>query len=175
MQSLKSLRTLTTVSALAVAGVLAAAPLADAAIGAAGLNAPTVADQGKTLNVPVTLVSDEASSTDTTAARNVADSLVGSWIGDLMDYAERNTPPAEPSCQVTATATDPDGATGTASASIPAGTSVSSLAIADQTNGTVWGVGDLDHFTLKFTCTDAHRNAQLSQATIDQEAVASAS
>jgi hypothetical protein len=169
------MRALTTVAALAVAGVLAAAPLANAAIGAAGLTAPSVADHGRTLNVPVTLVSDEAAGTDTTAARSMADALVGDWVGDLMDYAQRNTPPAQPSCQVKATATDPDGATGTASASLAAGTSVSTLAIPDQANGTVWGVGDNDHFNLKFTCADAHRNTQLSQADIDQDAVASAS
>lgn len=167
-----SLRTIATVAPLAVAGVLATIPQASAAVSVAGLNTPHVLDNGATLRVPVNVADDGAA--DTTAARNVADAFLGGWAGDLIGYAARNTPPTSRTCLVTATVTDPDGARGTASATVPTGTSLTSLDVPNQVRGARWGVGDFDHIAVKFTCTDTQKNASHSEVTVDQDAAAQA-
>lgn len=170
MPPLTSLRILTTAAPLALAGVLVTAPQASAAISVAGLNTPQVLDNGSTLRVPVNVTADGAA--DTTIARNLAEKFLGDWAGGLIDYAVQNTPATTRTCLVTATVTDPGGAAGTATATVPAGTSISSLNVSNQVRGTRWGVGDFDHFALKLTCTDAHGNSSRSEVTVDQDAIA---
>jgi hypothetical protein len=136
----------------------------------AGLNTPRVLNNGSTLRVPVNVTADGTA--DAAFARNVADRLLGGWAGGLIDYAARNTPPTTRTCLVTATVTDPNGAAGTASTTVPAGTSISSLDVPNQVRGAHWGVGDLDHFAVKLTCTDDHRNTSHSEVTVDRDAAA---
>lgn len=170
MRSLTSLRTITAGASLALAGVLAAAPEASAAISAPGLNSPQVLDNGSTLRVPVNVTADGAA--DSTAAKKVADAFLGGWADGLIDYAIRNTPQATRTCLVTATVTDPNGAAGTASATVPAGASLSSLNVPNQVRGARWGSGDFDRFGVKVTCTDTYGNTSHSELTFDQNATA---
>ncbi len=170
MQVLTSLRTLTTAASLTLAGVLAAAPMASAAIGGAAVDTPRVLDHGRTLSVPFDVAGDEVG--DSAAAQNVAASMVGGWAGQLIAYAAANSPQDPATCRATVTAADSDGAKGTASVQIPAGVTRETVGVADQARDTTWGVGDVDHFTLKVTCTDAHRNSQLSEVEVDQDAIA---
>jgi len=116
----KSRWTLAASAPLALAAVLAAAPQAGAGVGGAAVSSPHVAADG-TLTVEFTsAVSDQAA--DAAEARNVAASFVGEWAGQLIDEAARNNPPhAAATCRANATATDPNGATGTASADVPTG------------------------------------------------------
>jgi len=107
---------------------------------------------------------------DATAARKVADAFLGGWADGLIDFAVRNTPPVTRTCLVTATVTDPNGAAGTASATVPAGASLSSLNVPNQVRGTRWGVGDFDRFGVKVTCTDTYGNTSHSEVTVDQNA-----
>lgn len=167
-----SLRTIATVVPFAVAGLLAATPQASAAVSVVGLNTPHILNNGATLRVPVNVANDGAA--DTTAARNVADAFLGGWAGDLVDYAARNTPPTTRTCLVTATVTDPDGAKGTASATVPTGTSLTSLDVPNQVHGARWGVGDFDHLAVKLACTDTQGNTSHSEVTVDQHAAAQA-
>jgi hypothetical protein len=167
----KSRWTLAASAPLALAAVLAAAPQATAGVAGAALSNPRVLTDGGTLSVDFTsAVSDQAA--DTAEARNVAASLVGEWAGQLIDDAARNNPPRVSTCQVKATATDPDGAAGTASAAVPSGVGDTPLTIPDQAAGTKWGVGDLDHFTVELTCTDTGAGGSVSRAVIDQDETA---
>lgn len=167
----KSRWTLAVSAPLALAAVLAAAPQAGAGVGGAAVSSPHVVSAGGTLTVEFTsAVSDQAA--DTAEARNVAASLVGDWAGQLVDEAARENPPHASTCRVNATATDPNGATGTASAAVPTGIGQTQLTIPDQAAGTKWGVGDLDHFTVQLTCTDTGMGGSISRAVIDQDEVA---
>ena len=170
MRPLTSLCAITAATPLALAGVLAGASPASAAISVAGLNTPQVLNNGSTLRVPVNVTADGAA--DAAIARNVADKFLGDWASGLIGYAARNTPLTTRTCLVTATVTDPDGAAGTASATVPAGMSISSLNVPDQVRGTHWGVGDFDHFTVKLTCTEGEKNTSHSEVTVDQDAIA---
>jgi len=109
---------------------------------------------------------------DDALARNMADSVAGSWIGGMIDYAIRNSPQRPTTCQATATATDPNGATGTGSATVPVGMTTTQIDIADQTPGTTWAVGDIDHLNVQVTCADGRGNSQVAKATLDQDALA---
>lgn len=169
MQSLTSLRAVTTAASLALAGVLGAASQANAAINTPVIDTPNVVDGGKTLNVPIGAVTGEIA--DPAVARNMAAALVGGWVGSLVEDAAAEAPSIASTCQVTVRATDPDGATGTAAATVPADGSISSLSVPDQARGTRWGVGDLDHIDLKLTCTDTRGNTRLSEVTYDQGAI----
>lgn len=172
MRPLTALRTVTATVSLALAGVLAAAPTASAAVGVAGLNTPQILDNGATLRVPVNVTADQAA--DTALARNVADEFLGDWAAGLIDAAARNAPPTMRTCLVTAQVTDPNGASGTASATVAAGTSLNSLDVPNQVRGAHWGAGDFDHLAVKTTCTDtsARGNASHSEVTVDQDAFA---
>lgn len=168
-----TLRTLGVAAPLAVAALLAAAPQAVAGVADAAVNNPQVVDQGGKLAVDFTsAVSDQTA--DAAEAREVAAGLVGDWAGQLVDQAERDNPPRNATCQATATATDPNGATGTASVPVPTGYADTMLQIPDQAPGTTkWGVGDLDHFTVNVTCTDMTAGGGISKAVIDEDAIAS--
>ena len=170
LTSLTSVRTLTTAASLALASVFAAAPSASAAIGDPTLNTPRVLDNGRTLSVPFDVSADEVG--NTAMAQDLAASLVGGWAGQLIGYAAANAPQDPATCHATVTATDSDGAAGSASVDIPAGARTETAAIVDQARGTRWGVGDVDHFNLKFACTDVHRNSKLSEVEVDQAAIA---
>lgn len=172
MRPLTSLPTITATASLALAGVLAAAPQASAAVGVADLNTPQVLDNGATLRVPVNVTTGQAA--DMTLARNVAEEFLGDWAADLIDAAARNTPPTTRTCLVTAKVADPNGASGTASATVAAGASLSSLDVPNQVRGAHWGAGDFDHLAVKTTCTDtsAGGNASHSEVTVDQDAFA---
>jgi hypothetical protein len=171
MQPLTPVRTVTAAAAVALAGLLAAAPQASAAIGAAALHTPHVADDGANLVVPLDATADQAAGM--AMARKVADSLAGTWLSGLIQDATANAAPTAPTCRATVTATDSNGAAGTATEILPAQGAAKPLTIPDQTRGTRWGVGDVDHFTLKMTCTDTSRNSQLSDISVDQDAIAS--
>lgn len=167
----KSRWTLAASAPLAIAAVLAAAPQATAGVAGAAVSNPHVVSNGSTLTVDFTsAVSDQAA--DAAEARNVAASFVGEWAGQLIDEAARNNPPSASTCRVKATASDPDGAAGTASAAVPSGIGDVQLAIPDQAAGTKWGVGDLDHFTMELTCTDTGMGGSVSRAVVDQDETA---
>jgi hypothetical protein len=170
MKPHRSLRALAAATPLAVATLLAAAPQASAGISDAALNNPHVLEHGAKLSVEFSsAISDSAA--DAATARKVADSLVGTWAGDLVDEAMRNAPASTSTCRVAATAIDPDGAAGTVSAAIPAGVANTELDIPDQTPGTTWGAGDLDHFTVQLTCTDTQRG-NVSRTVLDEDQTA---
>jgi len=180
MQPLTPLRTVTAAATVALFGVLAAAPQASAAIGAAALNTPHVVDGGRSLSVPLDASADQAAGV--AMAQKVADSLAGTWLGSLIqDATAASAAPAgsaasaapTSTCRATVAATDSNGAAGTATEILPATGSAKPLTIPDQTRGTRWGAGDVDHFTLKMTCTDTRNNSQLSDVTVDQDAIAS--
>lgn len=165
------LRVLTAATPLALAVVLGGAAQADAAIGDAGVDSPHVLNQGATLRVTLeSAVSDQAA--DNALARSMADSLAGNWIGGVIDYAIRNSPSRPTTCQATATATDPNGATGTGSATVPVGMANTQIDIADQTPGTRWAVGDVDHLNVQVTCDDGRGDTQVQKATLDEDALA---
>jgi hypothetical protein len=165
------LRVLTAATPLALAVVLGAATQADAAIGDAGLESPHVLNHGATLRVTLeTAVSNQAA--DDALARNVAESVAGNWIGGVIDDAIRNSPSRPTTCQATATASDPNGATGTGSATVPVGMANTQIDIADQTPGTKWAIGDVDHLNVQVTCADGQRGSQVEKATLDQDALA---
>lgn len=191
MQPLTSLRTAGAAAAaasVALVGVLAAAPQADAAVAAAAINAPHVLDHGKNLSVPLNASNDQTAADDAALAQSLADSLAGTWIGGIIDYATSHAasadaapqagsnsaaPATTTTCRATVTAKDPSGATGTASELVPAGRDAAPLTVPDQAAGTRWGVGDLDHFTLRFTCSAKGGSSQLSDVTIAEDAVSS--
>lgn len=166
----KMVRPLALAAPLALGTVLAAAPQASAGISDAVLSSPHVLDNGKTLNVTFSSAITDAI-TDNTIARNAASAVVGNWVGDLLDYAVRNTPTRTSTCRVTTTATDPNGAKGTTSAVIPVGVTKMALNIPDQAPGTKWAVGDRDHFAVTLVCTDDQSAAQVSELTIDQDEI----
>lgn len=172
MNAPKSLRALAVAAPVAVAAVLASAPLAGAAVGDAGMTDPHVIDQGNKLAVTLgSTVSNDAA--DNAMARAMTERLVGGWAGDLVDYAVRNNTPAQAqTCRATVTAIDPDGAAGTASALVPTGASNMELDIVDQAAGTKWAVGDVDHFTLQFTCTGAKQAGNMAQTILDEDQIA---
>jgi hypothetical protein len=171
MKPRKSLGALAVATPLAVATVLAAAPQAGAAIADAAMNNPQVLDHGNTLSIMFssTISSDAA---DDAAAQNVATGLGGNVVGGLVDYALRHSPQQISTCRVTATATDPDGAGGTASADVPAGVTENEIRIPDQVHGTKWGKGDVDHFNVQLNCAQDQRG-NVSKAILDQDAAAS--
>lgn len=179
MDSRNSLRALAAATPLALAAILAAAPQASAAIAGADVQNPHVINHGRTLSIVFdSAVSNQ--SADTAAAQQLADSLVGNWAGGLIEYAMQHAPaqsatPDASTCHLTATATDPNGARGTATAEIPAGVTSTTVAIPDQAPGTAWGVGDVDQFSMQLTCTDTQRGAQMGKATIVQDETATAS
>jgi hypothetical protein len=171
MKPRKSLGALAVATPFAVAAVLAAAPQAGAAIADASMNNPQVLDHGDTLSVMFdSTISSDA--TDQAAAQTVATGLAGNWVGGLVDYALRHSPQQTSACRVTATATDPDGAGGTASAEIPAGTTENEIRIPDQVRGTKWGKDDIDHFNVQLTCAQ-NRQGNVSKAILDQNGTAS--
>jgi hypothetical protein len=171
MKPSTSLRALTAATPLALFALLASTPQASAEIGGTALNNARVLGHGATLGVVFTsAVSNDA--TDNANARKAASALAGNWVGGLVDYALRNTPPHVSTCRLTTTVTDPNGATGTASAIVPAGVANNVLDVPDQTPGTTWGVGDFDHFDSQFACTDAQSGSQLSKVIIAQDATA---
>jgi hypothetical protein len=164
----RTLRTLTAAAPLAVAALMAAAPQASAAIGGAALENPHVADQGRTLNVTLgSAITDAA--TDNAIAGGVAQSLLGGWAGNLMQYAAQHAPQPEAACRATVTATDPNGAHGSVSTVVKPGVADNQLNIPDQARGTTWASGDVDHFTAQITCSDTKRGTQISRATIEQD------
>ena len=172
VKSPKSLRAVAAATPLAIAAILAAAPQASAGISDAALNNPHVLDHGNTLGLTFSsAVSDQA--TDNAIARNIADDFIGNWAGGLLESAMRNEPPDASTCDVTVTATDPDGAKGTVSAAVPAGVTNNELAIPDQAPGAKWRAGDVDHFNVQLTCTDAQHGNRMSKAILDQDQAAS--
>lgn len=168
MQPLTPLRT---AAAAALAGVLAVAPQASAAIGTAGLGTPPrVMDGGRNLAVPIDASADQVAGTET--AQQMADSFAGSWLGGVLQYAADHSAATPSTCRVTVAATDSNGAAGSATEIIPDQGAAAPLAIANRTKGARWGAGDVDHFTTKMTCTNARDNSQLSNVTLDQDAIA---
>ena len=171
MQPLTPLRTAAAVATAALAGVLAVAPEASAAIGTAALTAPPrVMDEGRSLRVPFDAAADQAAGA--AMAQQVADSFAGGWLGGVLQYAAADAANAGSTCRETVTATDSNGAAGTATEIVPDQGDAAPLTIANRTRGVRWGAGDIDHFTLKMTCTDARNGSQLSNVTLDQDAVA---
>jgi hypothetical protein len=170
MQPLTSLRTAAAAASVALVGILAAAPQANAATDPAALTSPQVQDGGRSLVVPLDVTGDRLAGT--TAARELANSLAGTWLGDLIDYAARNSTPSSATCRAAVTATDSNGATGSAVEVIRSGAASVPLTIPDQAPGTRWGAGDIDHFTTKLTCTDDRTASKLSEITVDQDAIA---
>ncbi|WP_034265962.1 hypothetical protein [Actinospica robiniae] len=171
MHSLTPLRTAAAAAAAALAGVLAVAPQASAAIGSAGFGTPPrVTDGGRSLTVPLDGVSaDQAAGVAT--AQQMADSFAGSWLGGVLQYAADHSASATPTCRMTVAVTDPNGAAGSATEVLPDQGTVAPLTIMNRTKGTRWGAGDVDHFSTKTTCTDMRGNGQLSNVTQDQDAV----
>lgn len=171
MQPLTPLRTAAAAGAAALAGLLAAAPQASAAIGPTGLgDSPRVLDGGRSLTVPLDGASaDQAAGIAT--AQQMADSFAGSWLGGVLQYAADHSATTTPTCRVTVAATDPNGAAGTATALLPNQGTAAPLTIMNRTKGARWGAGDVDHFSTKMTCTDMRDNSQLSNVTMDQDAV----
>jgi hypothetical protein len=170
MKPRKSLGALAVATPLAVAAVLAAAPQAGASIADATMNNPQVLDHGSMLSIMFSsTISGDA--TDAAAAQNVAAGLAGSGVGALVDYALQHSPQQTSTCRVTATATDPDGAGGTASADVPVGMTENEIRIPDQVHGTKWGKGDLDHFNVQLVCAQNQRG-NVSKAILDQDGVA---
>ena len=171
MQPAKSLRAVTAASPLALAAILAAAPQASAGINGATLDNPRVLDSGKTLSVMLSSdISDDT--TDDAVARNVADTFAGDWAGGLIENAMRNTPRRVSTCRVTATASDPNGATGTASTAVPTGVTSKELRFPARAPGGKWGVGDVDHFAVQLACTGDQKATPVGKATIDQDETA---
>lgn len=171
MHTPTSLRAVTAAAPLALAAVLASAPQASAGINGVTLTNPRVLDSGKTLSV--TLDSDISdAATDNAIARKVADTFAGDWAGGLIENAMRNTPPRPSTCRVTATASDSNGATGTASATLPTGVSNKELDFPARTPGAKWGVGNVDHFAIQLACTDDQNATPVGRATIDQDEIA---
>jgi hypothetical protein len=168
MNSPKAVRTLTTVTPMALAAILGAAAPAAADISDATLHNPHVLNNGSTLGVEF---SSTATATDKAAAQSVAAALGGGWISGLIDYAAQNAPQDTSTCRVTATAKDPDGATGTATATLAPGTTTTELAIADQVRGTKWGIGDRDNFKVQLTCTDS-QDGNIRRVTVDDDQIA---
>lgn len=171
MNSAARLRALTAAAPLALAAILASAPQASAGISDAALGNTHVLNHGYTLGVVISsAISDD--STDYASARNVADAFAGNWVGNLVNDAARNTPPSVTTCRVAVTATDPDGATGSASAAVPTGVANVGLNIPDQARGTKWGVGDFDHYAVRLTCSAQGGN--VNEVTLDQDEIANA-
>jgi hypothetical protein len=166
----KSLLALTATTPLALAAVLAAAPQAGAAVGGAMVDGPRVLDNGRTLSVVLDSAITDAN-TDSAMAQEVAGALAGEGIGDLVAYALRNGPPQTSACNATVTATDPDGARGTASAALRTGQASNEIRVPDQAAGTRWGVGDFDRFDVRIECT-APPGAGMSVTTVDQDGIA---
>lgn len=167
------LRVLTAATPLALAAVLAGAAQADAAISDAGVDNPQVLNHGATLRVTLeSAVSDQAA--DDALARKMADSVAGDWIGGVIDYAIRNAPQRPTTCRASATATDPNGATGTGSATVPVGVATTQIDLPDQTPGTKWAAGDVDHLSVQVTCDDGRGDTQVEKATLDRDALAAA-
>lgn len=170
----KPLRTLTAAAPLALTALtallLSAAP-ADAGVGATTIDNPRVTGNGSTLTAELsTTITDQ--STDNAVAQNVADSFLGSWGADVISYALQNSPPRVSTCQATVTATDPDGATGTATTTVPTGTTTQQITLRNQTPGATWRVGDSDRFATRVVCTDTGNGAQVTTVSVDQEETA---
>lgn len=86
--------------------------------------------------------------------------------------AERDAGPAV-TCQVSVTASDPDGAFGTTvDTTVPVGQSARELRVVDQAPGTDWAAGDLDHFAGQIACEDNATGAIVAMVTIDEDHVA---
>jgi len=172
MPPLTPLRTGAGAATATLVGVLAVfCPQASAATGGDAVDAaPHVVDGGKSLRVPIDASADQVAGT--MMARQVADSFAGTWLGGLLQYAADNSAAAKPTCRATVTATDSNGATGTASEVVAEQGDAAPLTIANRTHGVRWGAGDVDHFTYKMTCTDMRNGSQLSNVTVDQDAIA---
>jgi hypothetical protein len=164
----RPLRTVLAATPIALTAVLATAGQAGAGmVGITVLN-PTVLDHGRTLRVTVggTMSQSEADAT----ARTMLSTLVGPWAGDLLTHAQQAAPPQDSACRVTVTVTDPDGATGTASAVIPAGATSRQIDIRDEAGGTVWRAGDVDQFQTQQVCDGA--GGSVHETIADQSAMA---
>lgn len=76
-------------------------------------------------------------------------------------------------CEVTLTATDPDGASGTTTVAVaPEGRSTTEIRITDQVPGTHWHAGDVDHFAGQLVCYDARTGATVGMIAIDEDLTA---
>jgi hypothetical protein len=76
-------------------------------------------------------------------------------------------------CEATLTATDPDGAAGTAAFQVAATAEAhTELRITDQVPGTVWHRGDVDHFAGQLVCYDARTGAVIGMVAIDEDLTA---
>lgn len=171
MDRLKTVSPLILAGPLALGTILAGAPQASAAISGVVPSSPRVLDNGKTLNVTFSSDITDAAS-DNAIARDVAGALGGNGLGDLVKYALSKAPTRTSNCRATVTATDSDGATGTASAAVPVGATNVAVNLPDQTPGTKWGVGDRDRLNVTLICTDSRSGAQLSEVTIDRDETA---
>jgi hypothetical protein len=167
-----TLRVLTVATPLALAAVLGAAAQADASIGDAGLDNPHVLNHGATLRVTLeSEVSNQAA--DDAAAQRVADSLAGNWLGGVIEYAIKNAPQHTPTtCTATANATDSDGAAGSATVAVPTGVTNTQIDLADQTAGAKFAAGDIEHLSVRLTCTDGANNSQSDTAVVARDAIA---
>jgi hypothetical protein len=91
--------------------------------------------------------------------------------GDDLAGATRDAGP-QAECEATVTATDPDGATGTATVGIPNGHASTEIDIPDTAPGTAWGHGDTDHLAGQIVCSDAQTGAVLGMVALDEDRTA---
>lgn len=148
--SLPALRALATATVLAIGGVLLVAAPASAGIIDGSLNNAHLADHSNILGVMLgSALNDSSNNNANTRSSGKSNNSIGGY--DTASVREA-TPAA--SCKATVTAFDPDGAQGTTTVAVPAGEADTEILVPDQTPGTTWGLGDLDHFTTDLVCTD---------------------
>lgn len=155
-------RALAAAAPLALALVLAAAPQASAGILDGSANNLEVLDHISALS---TIINSDADFNDNANRRNRGNGDEP-FAGAMRDAG----PPAE--CEATVTATDPDGATGTATTALPTGQASTELDIPDTAPGTAWGHGDTDHLAGQIVCSDARTGAVLGMVSIDVDRTA---
>lgn len=162
MSSSRSLRTMAAATPLAVAVILAAAPQASAGLIDGSLNNLHVADKsnilGALLNSHITDLPNNNANTRNDGNRN--------------NSIRAAAPTAM--CELTITATDPDGATGTASIAVPPDAAYAhEIQIPDQAPSTKWHVGDVDHLVGQLACSDTETGALVGLVVIDEDETAS--
>lgn len=143
---------------LAAAVILPAAPQASAGLIDGSLNNLHVLDQANILGALVN--------------SRIGDSNNNNGNGRNIDFGATMRDAPGVTCEITATATDPDGATGTVSVAVPAADAQTELYFRDQRSGTRWGVGDLDHVAGQLTCSDARTGALVGMVAIDTDEIA---
>jgi hypothetical protein len=137
--NLPALRTLTAAAALSAGAMLLAAAPAHAGLIDGSLNNVHALDGS---NVLAAMLSSNIEGTSINAnTRN----------NGKHNNAVNEAAPA-PLCEATVTAHDPDGAHGTVTVAVHGPST--EVRIPDQSPGTTWGQGDLDHFTTQLACTD---------------------